>query len=123
MLIPTSLIGARPNRTRKQAARLDRKLSARRNSLRLEHLEDRVTPSVTSVFELDANVTTTTTHDWDQVFADNNVTPPPVSGAVASAFVNDPFNSNTDDIFTGGGSKDTQSILQGPWLFTDSKPQ
>src|SRR5262249_54764295 len=26
-------------------------------------------------------------------------------------------------IFTGGGSKDTLGIQQGPWLFTDSKPQ
>src|SRR5262249_55422800 len=66
---------------------------------------------------------TTTSHDWDQVFADNGVTPPPVSGALASAFVTDPFNTNTDDIFTGGGSKDTQGIQPGPWLFTASKPQ
>ena len=29
----------------------------------------------------------------------------------------------TDDIFTGGGSKDTQGIQDGRWLFTDSKPQ
>ena len=35
----------------------------------------------------------------------------------------DAVNSNTDDIFTGGGSKDTQGIQDGPWLFTDSKPQ
>src|SRR5262249_24992343 len=84
---------------------------------------DRCTPSVTSVFELDANTATTTTHDWDQVFADNNVTPPPFSGAMASAFVSDPYNSRTDDIFTGGGSKDTLGIQDGPWLFTDSKPQ
>jgi hypothetical protein len=28
-----------------------------------------------------------------------------------------------DDIFTGGGSKDTLGIQQGQWLFTDAKPQ
>src|SRR5262245_10258471 len=109
-------------RSRQTMARRDRGRATRR-ALRVEQLEDRVTPSVTSVFELDANVTTTTTHDWDQVFADNNVLPPPVSGAIASAFVTDVVNSNTDDIFTGGGSKDTQGIQQGPWLFTASKPQ
>src|SRR5262245_3961014 len=99
---------------------------------RLEQLEDRVTPSLLGTFELDANVTTgvlgssgstTTSHDWDQVFADTNVTPPPVSGALASSFVTDAVNSNTDDIFTGGGSKDTQGIQSGKWLFTESKPQ
>ena len=78
---------------------------------------------MTSVFELDGNATTTTTHDWDQVFADNNVVPPPFSGAVASAFVPDAVNTTADDIFTGGGSKDTLGIQQGPWLFTGSKPQ
>src|SRR4051794_40893562 len=110
-------------RTGKRAAPLQRKPSSPRRPLRLEWLEDRVTPSVTSVFELDGNVTRTTTHDWDQVFADNNVTPPPVSGALATAFVTDKVNSNTDDIFTGGGSKDTLGIQKGPWLFTASNPQ
>src|SRR5262245_51329705 len=115
-----SLNGALRERSRKKV-RADRR--GRAAALRVEQLEDRVTPSVTSVFELDGNVTTATTHDWDQVFADNNVTPPPNSGAVASAFVTDKVNSNTDDIFTGGGSKDTQGIQNGPWLFTGSKPQ
>src|SRR5262249_54492646 len=59
----------------------------------------------------------------DQVFADNNVTPPPVSGALASTFVTDAVNTTADDIYTGGGSKDTLGIQQGKWLFTDSKPQ
>src|SRR3954471_16380948 len=110
-------------RSPKKAAHLERKRTPHRRALRVEQLEDRVTPSVTSVLELDGNATTTTTHDWDQVFADNNATPPPVSGALASAFVNDAFNSRADDIFTGGGSKDVQGIQQGRWLFTDSKPQ
>src|SRR5678816_1427406 len=90
---------------------------------RTEALEARRLLSVTSVFELDGNAVTTATHDWDQVFADNNVEPPPVSGALASAFVTDKVNSNTDDIFQGGGSKDILGIQSGRWLFTDSKPQ
>src|SRR5262249_10820392 len=35
----------------------------------------------------------------------------------------DAVNSNTDDIFQGGGSKDTLGIQKGQWLFTGSKPQ
>ena len=58
------------------------------------------------------------------MFADGTeATNSAVTGAVASAFVTDKVNSNTDDIFTGGGSKDTLGIQQGRWLFTDSKPQ
>src|SRR5262249_30288050 len=124
-----------PRQALRQRARRrppDRQRFSPRCPLRVERLEDRVTPSILGTFELDGNVTTgvlgttgstTTSHDWDQVFADNNVTPPPVSGAVASAFITDAVNSNTDDIFTGGGSKDTLGIQQGPWLFTASKPQ
>jgi uncharacterized repeat protein (TIGR01451 family) len=90
---------------------------------RTEWLEGRRLLSVTSVFELDGNAATSTTHDWDQVFADNNATPPPASGAVASSFVTDKVNSTADDIFTGGGSKETLGVQSGRWLFTDSKPQ
>src|SRR5262249_8275382 len=88
-------------------------------------------------FELDGNATTTPptpptppTHDWDQVFADAGSPPTsgtfldgPTSGALAGSFVTDAVNTTSDDIFTGGGSKDTQSTQNGPWLFTDSKPQ
>src|SRR5262245_9906145 len=122
MIERNPLHAALRNRSHKVAPAPKRRAPAR-PTLRVELLEDRVTPSVTSVFELDGNVATTTTHDWDQVFADNNVIPPPVSGAVASAFVTDAVNTTGDDIFTGGGSKDTQSIQNGPWLFTASKPQ
>jgi uncharacterized repeat protein (TIGR01451 family) len=89
----------------------------------LERLENRITPSILGTFELDGNVTTgvlgssgstTTSHDWDQVFANN-------SGALASTFVTDKVNSTSDDIFTGGGSKDTQGIQN--WLFKAGKPQ
>src|SRR5437870_4904357 len=99
---------------------------------RVELLENRRLLSVLSTFELDGNAitgvlgtagSTTTSHDWDQVFADNGVTPPPASGAVASSFVTDKVNSTADDIFQGGGSKDTLGIQQGQWLFTPSKPQ
>jgi hypothetical protein len=69
-----------PQRTRKRATRPGRQQSAPRCPLRVEQLETRVTPSVNPAtpFELDANVTTqsATTHDWDQVFADNNVVAP-----------------------------------------------
>jgi hypothetical protein len=106
---------------------------------RLERLEDRVTPSVLGLFELDANSTTgvlgtsgstTSSHDWDQIFADagspstsGSFTQGTASGALAGGFFSDPVSTTADDIFTGGGSKDTQGIQQGPWLFTGSKPQ
>src|SRR5204862_3921058 len=55
--------------------------------------------------------------DWSNVlFGDGG-------SAVAHNFVTDAVNSRTDDIFTGGGSKDTLGIQQGQWLFTGSKPQ
>src|SRR5439155_20803524 len=100
------------------AARPRRQLSSPRLALRVEQLEDRVTPSINPAtpFELDGNVTTTTSHDWDQVFANT-------SGALAATFVSDAVNTTADDIFTGGGSKDTQGVQQGQWLFTGSKPQ
>ncbi len=95
----------------------------------LSRAEESVTltdPLPLGLFELDGNVTTgvlgtsgstTTSHDWDQVFAGN------AGGAVASTFVTDAVNSVSDDIFTGGGSKDTVGIHQGPWWFTNGKPQ
>src|SRR5205814_184691 len=45
------------------------------------------------------------------------------SGALAANFVTDAVNTTADDIFQGGGSKDTLGIQQGRWLFTGSKPQ
>src|SRR5262249_32634287 len=97
-------------------------------------------PVPLGLFELDGNATTgvlgpsgstTTSHDWDQVFADAGSPTTsgsfddigPLSGARAGSFVTDKVNTTQDDIFTGGGSKDTQGIQQGPWLFTNSKPQ
>src|SRR3954451_8414976 len=108
-----SLLGGRNRRLQR----------AVRNRPRAEQLEQRRMLSVTGTFELDGNAVTSATHDWDQVFADNNATPPPVSGSLASSFVTDRVNSTTDDIFQGGGSKDTLGIQSGKWLFTGSKPQ
>src|SRR5262245_34091533 len=77
--------------------------------MEVEQLEERLTPSVLSVFELDGNVitgvqgnsgSTSPSHDWDQVF--DNV---PIDALVAG-FVTDTANSRDDSIFTGGGSKD-----------------
>jgi uncharacterized repeat protein (TIGR01451 family) len=125
---PNPLPGTRPNRTRNHAAK-----PARRGRLRVELLEDRTTPTVNPAapLELDGNVTTATSHDWDQVFADaspltngdGTFTQGPTSGALAGSFFTDAVNSNADDIFTGGGSKDTNGIQAGKWLFTGSKPQ
>src|SRR5437867_7602726 len=117
----TKMIGSVANR-HGQPARRRKPAAHRRQSLpcrpRLEQLEDRVTPSINPAtpFELDGNVTTTTAHDWDQVFAGT-------SGALAANFVTDAVNTTADDIYTGGGSKDTLGIQQGQWLFTGSKPQ
>jgi uncharacterized repeat protein (TIGR01451 family) len=69
-----------------------------------------------TVFELDGNAITTSTHDWDQVF---NGT----SGALATSFDTDKTNDSTDDIFQAGGSKDTNGLQEGPWLYTGGKPQ
>src|SRR5947209_6422934 len=103
--------------------------------LLLEQLENRVTPSILGTFELDGNATTgvlgtsgstTTSHDWDQVFADTGSSTSgtcnkcATSGALTASFVTDKVTSNSDDIFTGGGSKDISGIQQGPWLFTSS---
>src|SRR5437660_3480991 len=121
-MIRTKMIGSVANQRHTPATRARKRAAHRPPSppcrLRLEQLEDRVTPSINPAtpFELDGNVTTTTSHDWDQVFANT-------SGALAATFVTDAVNTTADDIFTGGGSKDTQGVQQGRWLFTGSKPQ
>src|SRR5215471_9225204 len=51
-----------------------------------------------TVFELDGNAITTSTHDWDQVWNDS-VKGTNTSGALAISFDTDVTNSNTDDIF------------------------
>jgi uncharacterized repeat protein (TIGR01451 family) len=115
----------------RRARNLRRPSRGQRGTPRVEQLENRRMLSVSSLFELDGNAitgvlgtsgSTTTSHDWDQVFADS-VGGTSTSGALASSFVTDRVNSTQDDIFTGGGSKDVLGIQQGRWLFTDSKPQ
>src|SRR5215467_7618097 len=82
-----------------------------------------------TVFELDGNTVPNSGglggHDWDQVYADHQsgIIPPPTSGALAIGFDTDPVNTTQDNIFQGGGSKDTQGLQKGPWLWTTSKPQ
>jgi uncharacterized repeat protein (TIGR01451 family) len=77
-------------------------------------------PLPAGLFELDGNALddpAVTGDDWSNVLFGNG------GSAVAHSFVTDAVNSTGDDIFQGGGSKDTQGIQKGPWLFTDSKPQ
>src|SRR5262245_9480764 len=89
MFIPSWLRSlARTLGVRRGSSRPARRPAARnrrpaRRSLRLDPLEDRVVPSITSTFELDGNVTsgsligsttggsTTTSYDWNQVYKDN----------------------------------------------------
>jgi uncharacterized repeat protein (TIGR01451 family) len=77
-------------------------------------------PLPAGLFELDGNALNDPAvagDDWSNVLFGNG------GSAVAHSFVTDAVNSNGDDIFQGGGSKDTLGIQKGPWLFTDSKPQ
>src|SRR5262249_18981231 len=75
--------------------------------------------------ELDGNTTVESSgsHDWNQVFSDFQGTTTNASGARAVDFVNDAINTTRDNIFSAGGSKDISGIQQGPWLWTNSKPQ
>src|SRR5262249_34927843 len=77
-MLARSRVGARPG-ARTRTARLKLNQSRRPCPPRVEQLEDRVTPSILGTFELDGNTTTgvlgtsgstTTSHDWDQIFAD-----------------------------------------------------
>src|SRR5262249_15910661 len=108
------------NRFRKRSQPKRSPRRRRRYPLWLEPPAGRVTPSVNppTPFELDGNLThTAPTHDWDQIFADGgspttvpstkSFTNGPTSLALAGAFINDAVNTTSDDIFTGGGSKDT----------------
>src|SRR5437588_8642080 len=96
----TKMIGSVANRHGQPARRRQPAAHRRQSSppcrLRLEQLEDRVTPSINPAtpFELDGNVITqsSTTHDWDQVFANT-------SGALAASFVSDAVNTTADDIY------------------------
>lgn len=89
----------------------------------------------TGQFELDGNAVTDAAtpppYDWDKVYAQcggtstsTSVTcpstnPGPIDGASARAFIFDPVNSASDDIFTGGASKDGLPI--DGWLWKNAK--
>src|SRR5439155_3475445 len=76
-------------------------------------------PLPSGLFELDGNAVNDAAagDDWANVLFGNG------GGATAHSFVTDAVSSRSDDIFTGGGSKDTLGIQQGKWLFTNGKPQ
>src|SRR5439155_18259862 len=76
-------------------------------------------PLPSGLFELDGNAVNDAAagDDWANVLFGNG------GSATAHSFVTDAVSSRSDDIFTGGGSKDTLGIQQGKWLFTNGKPQ
>jgi FIMAH domain-containing protein len=80
-------------------------------------------------FELDGNAVrnsvTAPPYDWADLFdaTGGQLLAPDFNPLAASVFASDRFNSNLDDIHTGGGSKDTLGIQSGPRLWTGSKPQ
>src|SRR5436309_2167438 len=111
-------------RSRKRASR-KRPIQKRNTTrLRIEQLEDRVVPSLTSTFELDGNATAsnligttadgsqTASHDWNQVYTDNvvNSKTTNTSGSFDTYFATDPVNSQLDHTFTSGNSKDVYDM-------------
>src|SRR5262249_40175415 len=91
---------------------------------RLERLEDRLAPAALGTFELDGNATTQSTHDWDQVYNDAVLNPTQnTSGSIPGAviFIHDAVNSPTDNVFIGGGSKDTNDL--NLWQIGQGTPQ
>jgi uncharacterized repeat protein (TIGR01451 family) len=102
----------------------------------LERLETRLVPTfspfppnTTSPLQIDGNSdpaigTSTGIHDWDQVFVDfqNHFTTNTAGAAPGGeAFINDLITSTSDDIFTGGSSKDPNALAG--WLYKTGKPQ
>ena len=90
-------------------------------SLLLQYATFAMAPAALAVhdeglFELDGNAVSSAApgEDWDHVFAGTDA-------ADATATVTDLTNSNSDDIFTGGSSKDEHDTTD--WLWTTSKPQ
>jgi len=59
------------------------------------------------------------TDDWANVFTGGAG----LHAVATTGIVTDVTNSTTDDIFTGGGSKDTLGLQSGPWLWKNGKPQ
>jgi uncharacterized repeat protein (TIGR01451 family) len=91
-------------------------------SLLLQYMAFAMAPAALAVhdeglFELDGNAVSeggVAGEDWDHVFAGTDA-------ADSTVFLTDKVNSLTDDIFTGGSSKDINDT--SAWLWTKSKPQ
>jgi fimbrial isopeptide formation D2 family protein/uncharacterized repeat protein (TIGR01451 family) len=82
-------------------------------------------PLPSDLFELDGNALddpAVAGQDWDSALGLNATIK---STSSQTRFLNDVFNSGTDDIFKTGKSKDIQGIQGngGPWVFTAAKPQ
>ena len=58
------------------------------------------------------------TDDWANVFTGVSL-----HAVATTGIVGDATNSSSDDIFTGGGAKDTLGLQSGPWLWKNGKPQ
>src|SRR5262249_21656112 len=54
------------------------------------------------------------TEDWDKIYSGKTV------ASATTGIVNDLFNSGSDDIYTGGSTKDTNDF--GQWLWKNGKP-
>jgi uncharacterized repeat protein (TIGR01451 family) len=91
-------------------------------SLLLQYATFALAPAALAVhdeglFELDGNAVSDAApgEDWDHVFAGTS------AAITTPAFLPDRVNSTSDDIFTGGSSKDINDTSD--WLWTTSKPQ
>ena len=91
-------------------------------SLLLQYATFALAPAALAVhdegkFELDGNAVSGAApgEDWDHVFAGTS------AAITTPAFLEDKVNSTSDDIFTGGSSKDINDTSD--WLWTTSKPQ
>ena len=76
-----------------------------------------------AIFELDGNAVNDAAagDDWANALAYPGHTA--AGNALAQTWTTDATNTTSDTEFTGGGSKDTQGIQSGAWLWNTSKPQ
>ncbi len=58
------------------------------------------------------------TDDWANIFTGVSL-----HAVATTGIVTDVTNSTSDNIFTGGGAKDTNGLQSGPWLWKNGKPQ
>src|SRR5262249_47427188 len=96
-------------------------------SFTLDYTPSTLGNATTPAVELDGKAAPPTQPSWGQVYNDAVLHPGQnTSGSIpgAVAFIHDPVNANssgTDNIFTGGQSKDTNDVNQ--WLWTMNAPQ